>query len=113
LKDEFLENSPTYARFDDFFTFDEKIRVKFWSIHALIIAGVYECPKLNPSILADLVTQDFERRVETLNFHIPFYFRYVDDMTIDCDGSSCRGYKIFTIFISSIFFTLDYNSQLK
>jgi len=34
-----------------FFTFDEKIQVKFWSIHALIVAGAYEChTKLNPSI---------------------------------------------------------------
>jgi len=34
-------------------------------------------------VIADIVMQDLEKRVlETFNFDIPFYFRYVDDLVM-------------------------------
>lgn len=73
IKDEFL-SAIKFVLSSTYFVFDERIyRQSFGTFMDLPLS----------SIIADITLQDLElRALNSLKFHIPFYFRYVDDIIL-------------------------------
>jgi len=72
-KDEFLD-AVRFVLESTFFSFDNQIYKQNY--------GTPMGSPLSP-IIADIVMQDLEREVlETFDFDIPFYYRYVDDIML-------------------------------
>jgi len=60
-------------------------------------------------IIADIVMQDLERVVlETFDFDIPFYYRYVDDIMLTVPNQ-----KLILFLKNLTLFIQNYNLQLK